>query len=79
MVLNARELLNPDHLDSVPFNVRLHEKIETIFRKIYAKFYPSKQRYTQGKLMGIAILLLNKHLNENNLKVDDDLIKQLGL
>jgi len=78
-LLNSKELSNPTRLESVPFNVRMHRKADELFRKIYAKFYPTKHKYTQTKLMTIAILYLDQGIKENKIKAGDDIANKLGL
>lgn len=63
----------------MPFNVRVHLKAIKAFRKLYAQFYPSKHKYTQGKLAAIAIMLLDKQIKDRKITGDDDIAGKLGL
>lgn len=78
-VATIKELINPDSSDSSIFNVRMHSAAQRIIRKIYARFYPTKQKYNYTKLLTIAVILLDKSIKDKKIKANDDIAKKLGL
>lgn len=75
----TKELLNPKRYKSVQLNVRVHQEVDIMLRKMYAKYHNGMMGYNYTDIMSMAILHFNKTLKEKKVKSNDDIKKKLEL
>ena len=77
--MSIRQMVVPENKEDGNINGRVPKYIETLFAKMYAKHKLGKYKYSKGKLLTIAILLLNKMCKRHKVRVNDDIAQKIGL